>query len=78
MCLISADPGLYSFINQGVLTVDSIDDIEEMKITDVSKCGTPMGKVAASGSLHNDFIDGDVIREIQRFSKSFFLVILLH
>ena len=36
VCLISADPGLYTFINQGVLTVDSIDDVEEMRITDVS------------------------------------------
>lgn len=36
ICLVSPDPGLYHFINQGVLTVDGIDDIEEMKITDVS------------------------------------------
>ncbi|XP_053388294.1 myosin heavy chain, striated muscle-like isoform X5 [Mercenaria mercenaria] len=34
LCLVSADPGLYSFINQGVLTVDGIDDNEEMHITD--------------------------------------------
>lgn len=33
---MSPDPGLYHFINQGVLTVDGIDDDEEMKITDVS------------------------------------------
>jgi hypothetical protein len=33
---MSADPGLYSYINQGVLTVDGIDDVEEMKATDVS------------------------------------------
>ena len=33
--LVSPDPGLYSFINQGALTVDGIDDVEEMKITDV-------------------------------------------
>lgn len=36
LCLVSADPGLYSFINQGVLSVDGIDDNEEMHITDVS------------------------------------------
>ena len=36
MCLVQPDPGLYSFINQGVLTVDGIDDIEEMNLTDVS------------------------------------------
>ncbi|KAL4239400.1 hypothetical protein ACF0H5_000216 [Mactra antiquata] len=34
LCLVSSDPGLYSFINQGVLTVDGIDDTEEMHITD--------------------------------------------
>ncbi|XP_046579110.1 LOW QUALITY PROTEIN: myosin heavy chain, striated muscle-like [Haliotis rubra] len=28
-----ADPGLYSFINQGVLTVNGIDDVEEMNTT---------------------------------------------
>lgn len=32
--LITPDPGLYSMINQGVLTVEGIDDIEEMKLTD--------------------------------------------
>ena len=30
------DPALYSFINQGVLTVNGIDDTEEMGLTDVS------------------------------------------
>lgn len=34
--LVSPDAGLYSNINQGCLTVDGIDDVEEMKITDVS------------------------------------------
>lgn len=37
ICLVQPDPGLYSFINQGVLTVDGIDDDEEMKNTDVIK-----------------------------------------
>lgn len=32
--LVSPDAGLYSMINQGVLTVDGIDDVEEMKMTD--------------------------------------------
>jgi len=35
MCLVQPDAGLYTFINQGVLTVDGINDEEEMKITDV-------------------------------------------
>ena len=34
---MSADPALYTNINQGVLTVDGIDDVEEMKLTDVSE-----------------------------------------
>ncbi|XP_052814276.1 myosin heavy chain, striated muscle-like [Mya arenaria] len=34
LCLLSPDPGLYSYVNQGVLTVDGIDDEEEMKATD--------------------------------------------
>lgn len=36
MMLLTPDPGLFSFINQGALTVDGIDDVEEMKIADVS------------------------------------------
>lgn len=32
--LVSPDAGLYSMINQGVLTVEGIDDVEEMKLTD--------------------------------------------
>ena len=36
MCLITPDPGLFSFINQGALTVDGIDDVEEMQLCDVS------------------------------------------
>ena len=35
-CLVSADPALYTFINQGVLTVDGMSDVDEMKLTDVS------------------------------------------
>ena len=53
ICLISADPGLYTFINQGVLTVDSIDDIEEMKITDVRKFCIK----AVSRNYHNFYYD---------------------
>ena len=37
MCLVTPDPGLFSFINQGVLTVDGIDDVVEMKDCAVSK-----------------------------------------
>lgn len=36
--LIQPDPGLYSFINQGELTIEGVDDAEEMKITDVRPC----------------------------------------
>ena len=34
--LIQEDPGLYFFINQGCLTVDNMDDKEEMDLVDVS------------------------------------------
>ena len=33
--LIPADPGQFHFVNQGELTVDGMDDKEEMEITDV-------------------------------------------
>jgi len=33
--LIQEDPALYFFINQGCLTVDNMDDKEEMHIVDV-------------------------------------------
>jgi len=34
--LVQMDPGLFFFINQGCLTVDHMDDKEEMDIVDVS------------------------------------------
>lgn len=34
--LVTPDAGLYSFINQGCLVVDNIDDVEEFKMCDVS------------------------------------------
>ena len=49
ICLMAPDPGLYSYINQGVLTVDGIDDNEEMKATDVSF--NPVWKTESSESL---------------------------
>jgi len=33
--LVNLDPGLYFFINQGCLTVDHMDDKEEMQIVEV-------------------------------------------
>ena len=33
--VIETDPSLYFFINQGCLHVDNMDDVEEMKATDV-------------------------------------------
>ncbi|PAA89248.1 hypothetical protein BOX15_Mlig007848g1 [Macrostomum lignano] len=32
--LVTSDPALYSFINQGELSIDGVDDAEEMKLTD--------------------------------------------
>ncbi len=31
--LLEHDPGLYSFINQGMLKIDNVDDEQEMKDT---------------------------------------------
>jgi hypothetical protein len=36
MMLITPDAALYTFINQGALTVDSINDKEDMQLMDVS------------------------------------------
>ncbi|CAF1345312.1 unnamed protein product [Rotaria magnacalcarata] len=33
-CLIEADPSKYFYVAQGMLTIDGIDDVEEMKLTD--------------------------------------------
>ncbi|CAF4452272.1 unnamed protein product, partial [Rotaria magnacalcarata] len=29
-CLISTDPGKYHYVAQGMLTIDNVDDAEEM------------------------------------------------
>jgi len=34
MCLITNDPSKYQFVAQGMLTIDGVDDAEEMRITD--------------------------------------------
>jgi myosin heavy chain 6/7 len=34
MCLIQTDPSKYAFVAQGMLTIDGVDDAEEMRITD--------------------------------------------
>ncbi|CAF1595294.1 unnamed protein product, partial [Adineta steineri] len=33
-CLIENDPGKYHYVAQGMLTIDNVDDAEEMRITD--------------------------------------------
>ena len=38
--MVEPDPGLFFFINQGCLSVDNMDDAEEMKLTDVCKSKT--------------------------------------
>ena len=32
--MIEADPSKYFYVAQGMLTIDGIDDVEEMKLTD--------------------------------------------
>ncbi|CAF0824471.1 unnamed protein product [Rotaria sordida] len=34
LCLIQTDPSKYAFVAQGMLTIDGVDDAEEMRITD--------------------------------------------
>ena len=33
-CLIGNDPGKYHYVAQGMLTIDNVDDADEMRITD--------------------------------------------
>ncbi|CAF1172361.1 unnamed protein product [Adineta ricciae] len=33
-CLIEGNPGKYHYVSQGMLTIDNVDDAEEMRITD--------------------------------------------
>ncbi len=33
-CLITTDPSKYHYVAQGMLTIDNVDDAEEMRITD--------------------------------------------
>lgn len=32
-CLIENDPSKYFYVSQGVLTIDNVDDAEEMRLT---------------------------------------------
>jgi myosin heavy chain 6/7 len=34
LCLIEPDASKYHFVAQGMLTIDGVDDAEEMRITD--------------------------------------------
>ena len=33
-CLIESDPSKYFYVAQGMLTIDNVDDAEEMRLTD--------------------------------------------
>lgn len=62
--LCECDPALFSFINQGALTVDGIDDIEEMRITDVRvavcKLKLQINLLTNDSSLHSSISLGFV------------------
>ena len=45
--LVQPDAALYHFINQGVLTVDGVDDEEEMQAADV--CNDEKANIRAAG-----------------------------
>ncbi len=34
ICLIGTDPTKYQFVSQGMVTIDGVDDAEEMRVTD--------------------------------------------
>jgi len=34
ICLIGNDPTKYQFVSQGMVTIDGVDDAEEMRVTD--------------------------------------------
>ncbi len=51
--LVKEDPGLYHFINQGCLTVDGMDDKEEMRLVDVCRKQTPQNRVPTVPELHS-------------------------
>lgn len=65
--LVQADPGLYHFINQGVLQVDNMDDGEEMKFADVcirqqegtNDTGAFMAVLCACHMLYSSFFSSD-------------------
>ncbi len=50
--IVKEDPGQYSFINQGCLGVDGMDDKEEMRLTDVCIHGY-------QGGNHGGYQDGN-------------------
>ena len=49
--LVQLDPGMYFFINQGCLTVDHMDDKEEMQIVEVSCLSLCLSSFSRSSKL---------------------------
>ena len=47
--LVELDAGVYYFINQGCLTVDTINDLEEMNAVNVCPCTEPCEGDSLSG-----------------------------
>lgn len=50
-CLIGNDPSKYFYVAQGMLTIDGVDDAEEMKLTDDSMDVLGFTKVCAVNSV---------------------------
>ena len=54
--LVQEDPALFTFINQGCLSVDGMDDQEEMKLADVCKHSTVCNTAPCPHSAHTDTV----------------------
>jgi len=63
--LLAMDPGLYFFVNQGCLTVDNMNDQEEMDVVDVSIATLIIVTHLALFIMHY-------------FTKYFILIVILH
>ena len=55
-CLLSEGAASYSFINQGCLEVDNMDDKEEMRLVDVREFINPTSTACFSPPLSYEFL----------------------
>jgi hypothetical protein len=63
-CLITTDPSKYHYVAQGMLTIDNVDDAEEMRITDDAFDVLGFTKVSIESIQWSYMIDGHAGRHI--------------